>query len=538
MSNWLISVLSPWFVTVCGLVVLVIGVWQGLTRVRLFSKGSFFFVFGVIVLVLVGGWLRFQSPNQHRIYFDEDRYLSPAVTFAKYGDARLINLATNERLLLGDPDLVARVTVPTVNSWVLKLFGYSENNLILVSRVLSTFQIVLIVIAVCLYLRSRLIAIIAAGIFAFSPVPIFWSLSIGLDSYFVFFGLLAFIGAVWYGRDPRFTSWLFLTATTILMLFVRLEAFLFLSVQLLAIIGIRKHFGKAILTAQDIRYGLLTGVFIGIRGLVSVSVLGQTWCCGEATPLEAFGFGYVIRNTVPNIVSMFKRPEWPAVLTVFGLLGTLIIKDVRKWSFIAWYSCYFLIYSFYFAGEFFSVEYSGSYGRYFLMLVVPLIILAVWYGYQIYQTYVSNPRLKSFFIVLTLIVMVSLVPTVTRYQRMITVSPYDHYVDKGPRDVHTYIEDVVLQRVPQDAVLIHAMTAVTVLHGRTAVYYGSFLYNTAVQDFVAEQITAGKEVYMLQTYTCDVYPDKCMEITDRFIFRPAPNLNAMELSMVRVLLKE
>lgn len=204
MGAWLISNVSPWVVSICGFVLVFVGLFQ-LGKIFKYCRSQSVWIWVLLgVIVVVGGLLRFYSPDQHRIYFDEDRYLSGAVTFAKFGTQRLINVATNDTFLTGDPDLVARVTVPTLNAWIFKVFGYSEKYLFIGSRIFSTSQIIFVFIAVVMYLRSRSMGLVAAGIFAILPVPIFWSLSIGLDSYFVFFALLAFIGAAWYGYRPVF----------------------------------------------------------------------------------------------------------------------------------------------------------------------------------------------------------------------------------------------------------------------------------------------------------------------------------------------
>src|SRR3989304_8455136 len=241
MSNFLITSLSPWIVSVALLTCFLIILIQLPQLIRFTLKLSLPVRIILMIVVIGGIFVRFGwVPNQHRIYFDEDRYLSGAVTFAKFNKSTLIDVATPQKLIMGDPDLVARSTVPTINGWVIKLFEDQEIYLFYAAKIMSVIQIILIFVAAYLFFKSLFIATFGAVIFAFLPVNVFWSVSIGLDAYFVFFALLAFVAAFWYAKEPNVKSALFLTASTLLLLFVRLESFLFLIVLFTTIFALRK----------------------------------------------------------------------------------------------------------------------------------------------------------------------------------------------------------------------------------------------------------------------------------------------------------
>jgi len=50
------------------------------------------------------------------------------------------------------------------------------------------------------------------------------------------------------------------------------------------------------------------------------------------------------------------------------------------------------------------------------------------------------------------------------------------------------------------------------MNNRTAVYFGSFLNKTEVSEFVIEEMKKGKPAFMMQTYTCTNFPEKCENI--------------------------
>ena len=537
MSALLLTTISPWMLTICLVVVILLFfihvpfLFKKITRI---PKRH---VFVLILTLLIGGLVRFHfTPNTHRIYFDEDRYLTYAVTFARFNKTVGINLATPEKVIIGDPDQVGRITVPVVNGWVLKLFGLKEENLFIAAKLFSTLQILLIFCATYLLYKSYSGALLSAILFAFVPLNVYWSPSIGLDSYFVFFGLLAFVASCMYAKTPTKTTATFATVSTILLLFVRLESYLFLLVSLVTIYSIRKTTASPFLTRADITYGFIALPFIAVRGLVSASVLGKTWCCGESTPLEAFGSGYFVRNTIPNIIGLFNNPAFPFIISFVAMVMIFTRRDWRTAPLIVWLLCYFVIYSFYFAGLFYTYEFSGSYGRYFLMLIPPLIILASMGLLNIHSWLRKKSTLVRIFAFL--VIVGSLYPTFASYTKLVFLSPYDKFVDAGPRNIHVHLEKGILPKTPNNSTIIHALTGVTLLHNRNAVYFASLLYNPVAQNFVLNELKDGREVYMLQTYSCEAYEEKCAKLLSLFdITTLPPDPRYSNLSLARLTLK-
>ncbi|MGE5042124.1 MAG: hypothetical protein ACM3IJ_04445 [Candidatus Levyibacteriota bacterium] len=517
MNTILIGIISPWAVTAAFLISVGIILFQTPVLFR-FIKKNLLLILLLLAITFIGGYIRFQwTPNQHRIYFDEDRYLAYAVTFARFGQELNINAASLQKVIDGPPDTVARVTVPTVNAWILKLFGYNELYLILGAKIFATFQILLLFAATYLLFKNIRTAVIASSIFSLLPVPVFWAPSIALDSYFVFFGLLAFCATIWYAKSPKFITALFLVLATLLLLFVRFEAFLFLLVQMSTIWAIRQSDGEKLFSKKDLAVVFLFTLLIIFRILISVSVFGQTWCCGEATPLEAFEVGNIFKNTLPNVVDLFGKLEFPFMITVLSLYTVFSYKSKKIVPLILWILFYFFIYSFYFAGKFFTFEFSGSNGRYFLMVIPPMVMLAaIALDNGIKKIREEKIKRKLIYVVLGVFLLLTLIPTALNYRKLVYLSPYDAVVDQAPRLIHEFTEFAFFPSVPKNALIIHSLTGLALMNNHPTIYYGSFLYDKRDISFLRSELKKGTPVYMLQSFTCDTTPDKCSLINPYF----------------------
>lgn len=254
----------------------------------------------------------------------------------------------------------------------------------------------------------------------------------------------------------------------------------------------------------------LLGVAVGVRILVSLSVFGNVWCCGEATPLEVFELGYLIRNAIPNLAVFFVLAEVPFVLTLLGIRTLFGKRDLRIVPLGLWVVIFFFLYSSYYAGKFFDYLFSGSYGRYFLMIVPPYLILASVSIEDAWKYLARAPKkLKVAGVVASVLLLATLYPTVKKYPRMISTSPYENIVERGPINMHDHLEKVILPQVPKNAIIIHSLSSVALLHGYAAVYFPSFFFDPKVSKYVLAQLKKGQPVYMLQTYICQADPKKC-----------------------------
>ncbi len=543
MVEFIISSILPWLITIFFVLMIVFLFYKIPAIAKYVTKNLRVFLL-LIFVVLIGAYLRFaSSPDIHRVYYDEDRYLSYAVAFARFNQVRNIEFATLDKVIIGKPDQVARVTVPLINGWMLKLFGYSENVLFKGAKLFSTLQIILIFICALLFFRQSSIALIASLLLALFPSAIFWSTSTVLDPYFVTFSLISFIGAVLYARQPSRINAFFLLMSIFILLFVRLESVLFLAVLGLSILAIRSHEKIPLITKKDAFFISALLLLIVGRGVLSVSVIGQTWCCGESTPLETFRPTYFIRHILLNLRDLFMRPEVPWSISATSLAVILGVKDLRVRALGGWLLLYFTLYSSYYAGRFFDYQFSGSYGRFFLMLMTPLIMLTS-YGILIFLNWLRvqqlNDRIK-YSIIAIILTAISLYPTIRNYTTLIRTSPYEKLTESRSIEFHNYLEQKFINKIPKNAVVIHSLTGYTLLKGHPSIYIGSIYDNTEVGEYLVKSLKKGVPIYSVGEYLCDVSPQKCRHFTPFLTFNPVNIPDAsknIELQYMKLELKK
>jgi hypothetical protein len=111
-------------------------------------------------------------------------------------------------------------------------------------------------------------------------------------------------------------------------------------------------------------------------------------------------------------------------------------------------------------------------------------------------------------------------------------------VQVGIKKMNLFLTRVAREYTEPNAVLIHALTDISLLYGKTAVYFGAVISEVPVKDFVVQKVKEGVPVYMFQTHTCTVNPEKCTLLTDEVIFEPVPlpESETSKLELVRVVL--
>lgn len=516
MTYFLLTVFYPFFLTtliVCIFFIFILTLPKLLKGMHTIPHVYKFFLLGILI---VGFLLRFYTvPNFHRIYFDEDRYLSYAVTFAKFNKMLSIDVATQKELVMGNPDTAGRSTVPVIHGLVLKIFGFSEYNLFQTAKIFSILQVLLVFILMYLLFKNYLAATLSAAGMAFAPTNIYWSSSLNLDTYAVFFALFALIGAVWYAKEESIKSTLFTIFSFFLLLGVRIESFVFLIVIVFTIFAVRKDENKKLFHKVDFFFYITLFLFVTLRALLSFSVLGQKWCCAEALPLEVFAPAYFVRNLLPNISHLFMRLEFPFIVTVLALITIFSGTGLRRIAIGLWVIIYFVLYSLYYAGNFFSYEFSGSYGRYFLMLIPGIVMLAS----LSFGRIIHNLKKKKIYLFLfTFLFLLCFLPTALQYKTLISSSPYFRVVEEGPKILHDFLEYGIIKNTKKDEIIIHTLTGFALLNGRDAIFIGYFFDKEEVIKYVEDELKNGKKIYVFETYTCDIFPKRCKKIKSKFKF--------------------
>jgi len=515
-SEFFLAVFIPWIITVCLFIIIIAFLFSLPEIVKGFLRLPNLVKLLLLSAIIGGAFIRFYwTPFTHRIYYDEDRYLTYTVAFAKYNKAESIVVGTPKKLVSGFPDEAVRLTLPVANAWILKTFGYNEHNLFVAAKILNSLQIPLIFIFSYLLFSNFTVALFATFGMAFLPNNIYWSTSITLDPYFVTFSLIAMVSTCLYALKPNLKNGALFIAALFTLFCVRIEAFLFLPIIILTIIFLRKQsHEKKFLQKIDLLIYLVAVFFIGLRALASISVLGKQWCCAENLPLEAFYPDYFIRNLLPNIYNLFNRVEFPFLITVLAIIAAIKINNKKMYILLLWIVSYFVIYSLYYAGMFYTFEYSGSYGRYFLILCPAILILA---GLSVDLLFKQS---KKFILISILIFMISLTSLFTQYRTLISTSPFSKLVDDGPIFIHNFIYKTMIPNTPKNSILISNLPAMTIMTGHPAAFLAGLMEDKTTQDFIRESLKNKVKVYSTIPYNCVDLPQQCEEMFKLFQFIP------------------
>ncbi len=532
MSVLFLSTILPWTITICLAIVCLIALRNIPAMTKSFMAFPASIRFALCVAFVGGGMLRFLAvPNDHRIYFDEDRYLSYAVTFARFGKAVSVELATPTQSLMGNPDQAGRVTVPVINAWALKLLGFKETHLYVVAKAINTLTILLMFITTYALFGNAAAAVVSAIGIAFLPTPVYFSTATGFDPYLVFFCLLSLLAVCRYAHHRNWDNAIFLIASVLLLMSVRIEAITFLFVLITTFFILHKQSDKTI-SVLDKATAMALATLLGLRLTISLSVFGKPWCCAEALPLEAFHPTYLIRDMFPNIMAYATKTEFPFIITLLAVVAIVQRNYPTVLVPILWSALFFVIYSSYYAGMFFDFQFSGSYGRFFLTQIPPLLMLAGLTVSDIITRTIHAPKnLRNRYVVLGVVAMLTFIPTIRKYPAMITYSPYDRLVEAGPRILHTFLDSTFIGATSPNDIIIHNLTAPILLSGRTAVYSGYWYDHKEVQDFIYTALKDGKHVYYDQTRRCELFPDSCTKLLTKFILTPVKTQAIQGLSM-------
>ena len=525
MQSFFLSVILPWIISVVWVIFLLSSIFFLFSLIRkVYSRSKIAFFLCLLIFTL-GLFLRFQwGFHTHRILYDEDRYLSYAVSFARFGKAVSIELATPKESIIGIPDQVARLTVPIYHSWILKVFGYSEFNLHMASKIFNSIQTVFLFAFVFLLTTNIWLAITGMLLYTLLPNTVYWSASLALDNYFATFLIIVSTFVLWYSEKRTLLGGLGLLSSIFLLLFVRMEALIAIPYVTVLWFSSSRQSNLPYVSRKILPVFILLGSIIIFRIILATSLFGQKWCCAVGLPLEAFSTQYFVRHILLNMLSLFNQPEFPWIFSVLALIGMMTSSRILGAGLLAWLLLFFLTYSSYYAGRFYSYEYSGSYGRYFLSIIPPLILFTLFGTTYVFDQLkqMSVPK-KIFSITVSVILLViSVYPTIRSYKKLATESPFYSLVEQGPLTVHQVLMDVILPILPQNGILITNLTAPVLLSGRTALYIGTFLDDENAVAFIKTEMEKGIPVYSSPIDVCEPYPLRCAKISKLFNFTPIP----------------
>jgi hypothetical protein len=538
-SSWKLQeqlqIVSPLFLEICFfLLILAVGINYRLIK-GLFSgipRTIWFFLAAITVsglLITV-----FAAPRDHRIYYDEDIYLSIGQNIAclkntgahageDYGSslssiwkrwsgrAAMCNEGRHE---YGDFFCDRLEYNKEPNGWpylisiVFRLAGVHENAAFWTTNLLYALSIVTAFGIAYLLFRCPYRGLFAALIFSLTPEYIMWSNTVAVEPSAACFTGLALLSALVYVRSRAGTALFLLTVAAAFACQFRPE-----SIMCLAVIGLAVLFFAGEELKRGRFYLALSLFFILIiPHLVHLyAVKDMGW--GSSGP--KFSFDYLEGNLKANALFYLKNVRFPVMFTVLFVLGLLLggragekngktFYLYEKTVVFFWFLLFWGIFILFYAG---SYDY-GADVRFALLSSMPLALLAGCGSVSLAQLF--NRRFRYMQFLLALVIIFSFIPFFP-FVKAITQEAW------GARYDHRYAQEMA-KEVPDNGIVLTHNPNMFLLWGKNAAQASLATEQTAYFKRFFYRYPGG--IYFHYNFWCNV-PDKlqnsfCRNILERY----------------------
>lgn len=538
-SSWKLQeqlqIISPLFLEICFfLLILAIGINCKLIKSLFGGIPRVIWLF--LAAIVIGGIVItvFAAPREHRIYYDEDIYLSIGQNIAylknaganageDYGASlgslwkRWIGRAAmcNEgRHEYGDFFCDRLEYNKEPNGWpylisiVFRLAGVHENAAFWTTNFLYALSIVAAFGIACLLFRCPYRGLFAALIFALTPEYIMWSNTAAVEPSAACFTSLALLTALIYVRSRAGTALFLLMVTAAFAIQFRPE-----SIMSLAVIGLAVLFFAGEELKRDRFYCALSLFFILIiPHLVHLyAVKDMGW--GSSGP--KFSFDYLDGNLKVNALFYLKNVRFPVMFTVLFFLGLLLggrkgegngktFYLYEKTVVLFWFLLFWGIFILFYAG---SYDY-GADVRFALLSSMPLALLAGSGSVSLAQLF--NRRFKHMQYLLTVLIIFSFIPFLP-FVKAITQEAW------GARYDHYYAMEMA-KEVPDNGIVLTHNPNMFLVWGKNAAQASLATEQTGYFKNFFYRYPGG--VYFHYNFWCNV-PDKlqnsfCKNVLERY----------------------
>jgi len=310
------------------------------------------------------------APRTNRIFYDEDIYQDQAQNIAALGRAQLCDEGRTE---FGNLECLRweynkwPSGYPYLLSILYRLFGVKElwafvlNNL----AVLSTAMILYLTCSIAF--PGSVANLFATAAFIAIPMNASWGNSAAVEPTAATASAATVLAWFFAIRQESDGSLMLATAVTVLAMQFRIESVLVAPVALVTVLLNR----PAMLGRAGFWKVILVGVLLSTP-LVGhfLAVSGERWGAGEEA---RFSTKYLLSNLAPNTLLYLQNRRFPALVTVFAILGAVPRRDWRNQAVVTiWFLLFWGVFLSFYAGSY-------SYGadiRYSLVSYAPLCVLA------------------------------------------------------------------------------------------------------------------------------------------------------------------
>ncbi len=413
---------------------------------------------GIILLLALAVRVCF-APETHRLYYDEDIYLSIAQNMVHSGRAVATDFGTfrwddyecRQWFLNKQPS-----ALPAIISVVFFITGAEERWASWLIVLLSTMTPLLIYFLTGLLFNDRA-ALWAALAAALVPLSIIWSKVPSAETATVFFMLLTMLLTALYcrrGGSALLGAMLFSLSFTVQF---RPEGVLFIPVICILLAGAHRMMLQDLEEKKSLLLWFLFCMFMAAHLLHLLHFINEPW---GATGGGKFGLQYCAKNLKDNLGFFVVNREFPLILSLCACLGLFFgTRGDRRERFVlfAWITAFFLPYIFFYAGSY-------RYGvdvRFALHILPPVIILAglgLAMCAERLRSYFREPRMGQYLAFLLLFTFYLSIPFIRTVHEESWQARWDHdfiirEANKLPRDAIVFFHSpyIVIQNCKRGA---------------------------------------------------------------------------------------
>ncbi|MBF0520434.1 MAG: glycosyltransferase family 39 protein, partial [Nitrospirae bacterium] len=372
-------------------------VFTKLTKVQMYSLGAVV-AFALCLVVLV-------APRIHRIYYDENIYLSIGQNIGFLGKAGMCNDGNNHYDVYGCDSIEFNkqpYAYPFLLSLLFKMFGSAEATGFIYNNAVFVLSTLLVFLISNLLFEEVTLSIVAALIFAMIPENIIWSNTAAVEPSSILFPGAAILCFLVYMKERDIKSLFLFSVMLPFSLQFRLEAILILPVMFMYIV----LKDKALLKSRWVYIFMLISLMLAMTHILQIySVRNENW----GSSGDRMSISYFLNNIKVNGLFYLNNVRFPAVFTGLALIGITAGRNFFKeklWLGM-WFILLFGIFLFFYAGSY-------SYGqdvRYSLVSYMPLSILAGAGFFQIQRLFKdSGTHIKLIPLIVLFYIFISFMP--------------------------------------------------------------------------------------------------------------------------------
>ncbi|MDP2905027.1 MAG: glycosyltransferase family 39 protein [Candidatus Omnitrophota bacterium] len=329
------------------------------------------------IIILSAAILRFMViPHMHYVYYDEFHFMNVAQNMYYHNNpgSTLIGDKLHPEFISGD---IRPGGYSFLISLFIRLFGDSQSVPFYMNSFFGTVSVLLVFIVAFLLLGDAKVGLWSALVFSLTPLHLKYSGSGSSDISALCFILLLVSVALLYARYKRKSLLYLLSSVLVYSSYIRPEnAFLFIPFLFALFIELKK---SRVEKGQVLNI-IYFSVILLVPLLARVPQMLQTE--RNSAGGVFWSFGHFLENAPDNIKYLFSVKYNLILAAVFFLLGSAQLFIRRRGLFyllIGWFAAFFLIYSFFFGGDFLPEKTIDS-ERHFLLCLLPFSIIS---GYGI-----------------------------------------------------------------------------------------------------------------------------------------------------------